>query len=398
MKVNAGGNIAPEQVIGRDAFINNVWRIIEQQSAILTSERRIGKTSIIRKMKEEPQENMTVILRDVEGISTIKEFVNRLVDDLSVHQSMTTKGIALVNKIRNELSDSKILGITIAKRAEPNWIFVLEDMINKLAQIFEADGKRLLLIWDEFPWMLQKIITNEGNTAAANLLDNLRLARQNHLSVRMIFTGSIGLHHVLRDLKAASLANEPTNDMQTINLLPLELEHSIELTNQLLKGENLVALEQDFAKALSQEVDCVPFYIHHMISSFLSKGSDITTQNIESMIQAAFVDANDPWHLRHYDERLQEYYGKQYQFYQVILDILAQEEQGLDYEKLRNLLLLSPTLTNNLELMGSLNTENFLLDALRLLAADHYLTKDPVNSTYDFSFSLIKQWWRIHRK
>ncbi|MBD5770298.1 ATP-binding protein [Marinomonas colpomeniae] len=398
MKVNAGGNIAPEQVIGRDAFINNMWRIIEQQSVILTSERRIGKTSIIRKMKEEPRESITVILRDVEGISTIKEFVTRLVDDLSSHQAMTTKGIELLKKVRNELSDSKFFGVTVAKKADPDWIFVLEDMIKKLANIYEAEDRKLLLIWDEFPWMLQKIIKNEGNTAAANLLDNLRLARQNHSRVRMIFTGSIGLHHVLQDLKAASLANEPTNDMQTINLSPLKLEHSIELTNQLLEGENLVAVEEDFAKALSQAVDNVPFYIHHMINAFLNKGDNIATQNIEPMIQDAFVDANDPWHLRHYDERLQEYYGEQYQFYQVILDILAQEEQGLDYEKLNNLLLLSPTVTNNQTLMDYLDTKNFLLEALRLLAADHYLTKDSENNTYNFSFSLIKQWWRIHRK
>lgn len=398
MKVNAGGNIAPEQVIGRDSFINNVWRTIEQQSVILTSERRIGKTSIIRKMKEEPRENITVILRDVEGISTIKEFVTRLVDDLSKHQNMTTKGIALVNKIRSELSDSKIFGITLSKKAEPDWIFVLESMINKLAQLYEIDGKKLLLIWDEFPWMLQKIIKNEGNAAAANLLDNLRLARQNHISVRMVFTGSIGLHHVLRNLKAASLANEPTNDMQTMNLPPLKLDHAIELTNQLLEGEKLVVSEKDFAKTLSQAVDNVPFYIHHMINSLMNGGEDIHIHNIKRVIQVAFVDANDPWHLRHYDERLKEYYGENYRFYQIILDTLAQEEQGLDYKKLHNLLLSSPALTNNQRLMDHLNTENFLLDALRLLAADHYLTKEPTNGTYDFSFSLIKQWWRIHRK
>lgn len=398
MKVNAGGNIASDQVIGRDKFIDNLWRTIEQQSVILTSERRIGKTSITQKMKEEPREKITVIWRDVEGISTIKEFVKRLVDDLAKHQSMTTKGVSFVNKVRSELSDWKVFGVTLSKKTEPDWIYVLENIINNLAKFYENDSKKLLLIWDEFPWMLQKIIKHEGNAAAANLLDNLRLARQNHISVRMVFTGSIGLHHVLQSLKADSLANEPVNDMQKMNLPPLESEHAIELTNQLLEGEDLIASEEDFAEALSQAVDNVPFYIHKMINTFINEGKGAHKDNIKPMIQSAFVDVDDPWNLRHYDERLEDYYGGHYRFYQMILDILAHEEQGLDYDKLRNLLSSSPTLNKSPQLISYLNEDGFLLKALRLLSADHYLTKEPVHGIYDFSFSLIKQWWRIHRK
>jgi hypothetical protein len=48
--------------------------------------------------------------------------------------------------------------------------------------------------------------------------------------------------------------------------------------------------------------------------------------------------------------------------------------------------------------MACLETANFLLEALRLLAADHYLIKEPESGIYDFSFSLIKKWWSIHRK
>jgi len=48
--------------------------------------------------------------------------------------------------------------------------------------------------------------------------------------------------------------------------------------------------------------------------------------------------------------------------------------------------------------MELLNEDNFLLEALRLLTADHYLVKDAKNGTYNFAFSLIKKWWSIHRK
>jgi len=242
------------------------------------------------------------------------------------------------------------------------------------------------------------IIKNEGETLAANLLDNLRLARQKHISLRMIYTGSIGLHHVLKSLKEASLANEPTNDMKVINLPPLKENGGIELTNELLKGELLEAIEDDFAEVLVKSVDCVPYYIHHVISSFMDNDIEVTTNNIETIIDMAFVDSNDPWHLRHYDTRLKEYYGEPYLIYQSILDIVAEQEDGVNYEKLNNLLQSSPTLINNNVMMEFLNEDNFLLEALRLLAADHYLVKHAKNGTYNFAFSLIKKWWSIHRK
>lgn len=318
MKVNAGGYIAPDQVVGRDKFIENLWKHIEQQSLILTSERRIGKSSIIRKMKDEAPEKTTVVLRDVEGISTVKEFVNRLVDDLFEHQNLTTKSQSLIGKIRKELSDWKILGVTVAKKDDPEWMSVLENMINNLAELYQSENKKLLFIWDEFPWMLQKIIKKEGDVVAANLLDNLRLARQNHQSIRMVFTGSIGLHHVLNKLKDASLANEPVNDMRTVNLPPLTPEAATDLIKQLLVGENLEAKESDFARAAGEAVDYVPYYIHHLIALFIDNEKPIATTTIESQINTAFADANDPWFLRHYDTRLKEYYGKHFLFYQSI--------------------------------------------------------------------------------
>ncbi|MCW8832592.1 MAG: hypothetical protein OQK03_04680, partial [Colwellia sp.] len=338
MRVNAGGLIAPEQVIGRDKFIDNLWQRIAQQSVILTSERRIGKSSVIRKMCAQPNEEYTVILRDVEGISTIKEFVNRLVDDLFEHQNIITKGKSLIGSVRKELSDWKIFGVTVSKKEEPNWMSVLENIINELAKLYKTENKVLLMIWDEFPWMLQKIIKHEGEAVAANLLDNLRLARQNHSNVRMIFTGSIGLHHVLKSLKASSLTNEPVNDMQVINLPPLQNKDAIELINQLLHGENLKVLDNNFAFQLAKSVDCVPYYIHHLITSILNNESPVIIATIEQEINLAFVDANDTWNLRHYDSRLKEYYGEHFIFYQLILDILSQEPAGLTRQDLENLL------------------------------------------------------------
>ncbi|NJL68509.1 MAG: hypothetical protein HC894_20835 [Microcoleus sp. SM1_3_4] len=53
MKANAGGEIAPAEVLGRNKLIADLWGILEQQSVILSAERRMGKTSVIKKMRSE---------------------------------------------------------------------------------------------------------------------------------------------------------------------------------------------------------------------------------------------------------------------------------------------------------------------------------------------------------
>ena len=76
MRANPGGVLASDEVVGRDQLIADIWRALEVQSVVLTSERRIGKTSVIRKMAEQasPAQSLA-ILRDIEGLRTPEEFV-----------------------------------------------------------------------------------------------------------------------------------------------------------------------------------------------------------------------------------------------------------------------------------------------------------------------------------
>src|SRR5271169_1187978 len=82
MRANPGGTIGPKEVVGRNELIKRLWRCLETQSLVLTSERRIGKTSVIRKMKDEnPDSRVVCVLRDLEGLRSPQEFVECLYRD-----------------------------------------------------------------------------------------------------------------------------------------------------------------------------------------------------------------------------------------------------------------------------------------------------------------------------
>jgi hypothetical protein len=54
MKSNPGGQLPVSEIIGRDDFVRRLWDIIARQSLVLTAERRMGKTHIVKKMGSSP--------------------------------------------------------------------------------------------------------------------------------------------------------------------------------------------------------------------------------------------------------------------------------------------------------------------------------------------------------
>ena len=53
MQIYPGGLLDTKDVIGRDEEIARYWQILNRQGLVLSAERRIGKTHILFKMRDE---------------------------------------------------------------------------------------------------------------------------------------------------------------------------------------------------------------------------------------------------------------------------------------------------------------------------------------------------------
>jgi len=73
-----GAVLKPEQVVGRDELISDLWSILRSMSVELYSVRRMGKTSVLRKMAAEPAEGFMVDVADLEGTRSPEEFAKRV--------------------------------------------------------------------------------------------------------------------------------------------------------------------------------------------------------------------------------------------------------------------------------------------------------------------------------
>jgi hypothetical protein len=325
--------------------------------------------------------------QDLEKAKSVREFVEQVWSKVDSSLGKATRGRLHAGRVLEKLGGSKV-GNVISLPEDlqiHNWKGILGELFNDLAS---GATSPVIFFWDELPLMLKEIRNREGDQVAIDLLDTLRAIRQEIPAIRMVYTGSVGLHHVFSDLKNSGHTNPATNDMEPLTVPPLAFEDAIDLVRQLFEGESITVVEADVlsaARTIAESVDRIPFYIHQIASKF--SGKRITAGAIEDTIQRAFVEANDPWQLRHYDQRIDWYYSKPHvPVVRAILDVVASEDETIPFSKLSNLT------KSKIEI----HKEDDLRNIIELLGRDFYIVKET-NGEYRFTFDLIKRWWRIHR-
>ena len=189
-KANPGGQISPAEIVGRDSLIAELWRRLKQQSFIFSGERRIGKSSTLKKMTANPPEDMLPIYRDLEGIRSPLEFVEGVWQDTETYLREAGKA-RRVREFISELIGSHFTAYQFPEIAEEHWKILL---IKTIEDVITLQNKQIVFIWDEMPHMLG----NFSDETAMEILDSLRSLRQTYPDIRMVFSGSIGLHHIIK--------------------------------------------------------------------------------------------------------------------------------------------------------------------------------------------------------
>ncbi|MBW4552945.1 MAG: ATP-binding protein [Aphanocapsa sp. GSE-SYN-MK-11-07L] len=387
MKTNPGGQLAPDEVVGRDRLIAKLWRILERQSLVLTAERRIGKTSIIKKMTAQPQFGMRVFFRDVEALRTPLEFVNCVFEDVWADLSRKQQTMKRVRIFFEQVSGGEALGVKLPQTVAPHWKTLLTKTIEDLA---EQQAGLIVFCWDEMPMMLDNIKRDQSESLAMEVLDVLRSLRQMIPNLRMVFTGSIGLHHVIARLKETGYANSPINDMFVEDVAPLALIDACDLAEKLLRGEQIrVVDERVLAQAIAEAVDCFPFYIHHVVDALKWTDEPQTADLVAKIVQMSLCDDANRWDLAHFRVRINTYYSAVEQPLVLgILDELAATGTPLLLRELLERLNLQQVVS---EPEAEAEAVRKLLDLLR---RDHYIVQQP-DSTYRFKFGLIQRYWQL---
>jgi len=385
MKANPGGQIDPREIVGRDKLVARLWDVLQRQSLVLIAERRMGKTCVMTKMRSDPPHGVLTVYRDLEGLRSPLEFVEGVFHDVEGHLSRLERTAVKARALLTHLGGADVPKFgRLPNVAATHWKVLLTRILEDLA---DHQSGLVVLFWDEMPMMLKNIKDASGEAVALEILDTLRSLRQMHKSLRMVYTGSIGLHNVIRSLKKSGNPDDPTNDMQTEDVPPLSRPDAIELAQKLFAGEGMQGADEVTAAAIADSVDCIPYYIHHVVDQMKHRGTATDPDSVRQLVAACLIDPQDPWHLQHYRERIDSYYDEADRpFMLAMLDALATAQSPLTFDEVYRLVKAKVVTDDKERVLGLLG----------LLKRDHYARPEP-DGRVRFSFSIVKRWWGLSR-
>ena len=394
-----GKQIDPANVIGRDELIARIWKQIQKPgnrgSLRFTAERRIGKTTVMQKMAAEPISGVDVLFLEVEGIDSCYALTEMLGNRARPLLSKTEKGKSMFQELWDSLGGLEIGGVFKLPEAKRlSWQAILDKTIEQLCR--SPEERLVLLMFDELPYMLQKINAVSAQHEALTLLDTLRALRQRHPNLRMIFAGSVGLHHVLHGLRDAKLAAEPVNNMPLIEIEPLEERHAITYAKTLLAEEQINVQANDLDAVvylLIARANNVPFYMERIANQLGLLDREITRDDVEATVQKQLTSDRDPWEMEHFRERLKIYYRgelatangpsvRREAVARCVLDHLAVTNSPQSIEQI----------WEAMRGQMALSERQSIVEMLKSLGEDHYLACDS-RKHYSFRFELIRSWW-----
>lgn len=388
MQINPGGRLDIRDVVGRDDEIARYWDVLARQGLVLSAERRIGKTHIALKMQDECRDGYLPFYQDLESVHSIGELIRSIHDTVNQSRSDSAGLKSRLAKWSTWLPDN--VGPVDLPTADKNWQALLTTVFDDLIEI--SNGKVILLIWDEFPLMLHNLQRKHGSQLTIELLNHLRALRLAHADkLRFLFTGSIGLHLVLRRLQKAGNTNDPINDMQSQTVPPMAPQYTRDLAAALLKSTPAPPHRiPTLAARIAAEVGGFPYYVHHVVDQLHQLHRPVDLKDVTAAIDKLVYDPHDPAHLNNYVSRLSSYYDDaERTLTLILLDTLA--------------VLPSPTPVSDLANLSrhrdSSIGDDQVRDTLKLLAEDHYVSPHQTADglAYDFRWQLVKRWWKETR-
>lgn len=389
MKVQIGPvdeNNAKDLVVGRTKLVESLWGRLESRSILLLGERRMGKTWVLQLALAICPDWAVPHLLDAEKCDSAPQFVFEL--NRTLHQ----RGL-VPEKWWSKVGDwfrrmlQRVQGQTVGPVSIPEvdpWASLLEDTCRMLVE--HSGERRAVLMIDELPFFLDKLIKTGRPQEAIQLLDTLRSLRHEQTSLGFLVCGSLGLHIVLGKLHETGYTGQPVNDMHPFEVPPLDSDDARYLAGCLLVGESVQCSDiAAVAQAAAEASSNVPFYIQQVLDWMAGLPGEPWTPERTSGVPAELFDAAaDPAYFKYYDARLDRYYPDDIvEKARAALDVLSREQEGMEFDQLVNLVRHRPK-------TSTVDTEE-LLGVLRILRDDHYVVGKE--NHWRFKLDIVRYWW-----
>tara|TARA_R110002050_G_scaffold109980_4_gene221820 strand:+ start:111 stop:1277 length:1167 start_codon:yes stop_codon:yes gene_type:complete len=382
MKNCVGQAVRGDNFWNREYELEDIWEKISTGSNILLSApRRVGKTSIMFHLQDNPKENYIVIYINTESADSENEFwlkvFNALLEEefvnkLKVHSHTIWQKIKSIRI--NKISTS---GVEFGDGENLDYLLAFEKLLKNI-----DDGKKLIIMLDEFAQTVENIIKYEDEISAEKFLQRHRQLRQNKKlleKVSFVYAGSIGLESVVSKLNGIKYIN----DLNSIKIKPLTSKDAKKFINVLSKSLE-VNLKDEVTSYLLEKIEwLIPFYIQLILQEVktVSRYEDEKIISNEIIDEAILNSLEHKNHFEHWRTKLKEALSiEEFKFAKEILNIMS-EDNILDSLEINNI-----GTKHNIE-------DEHTKEIVHTLIYDGYINNNDNPKVYRFNSPILKMWW-----
>ncbi len=380
MKISIGNPVQGDDFFDREKELKNLRRKLERDHILMLAPRRIGKTSLLYRLRETARDNQVAVYCSFSPCSDELYCIRVLTKAISENQNF-------VQWIKNGLD--RIDGIEIAGNSvkfkanqAPDWRQLGEALVNTL----DASDERWLIAVDEVPvFVLGLLKQPDGENRVRLFLNWFRNLRQRHYQrVRWILAGSIGLDTVASRLNLG----DTINDLDPFPLGAFEHETAIRFIRELAESYGLPLDEPTRVYMIERIGWPVPYYLQLLFDRMLEQWQSDSVPPTADQVDSAFESLLSPTYKVHFDywqQRLHEELGEPDAQYAIqLLNAVCRDSRGVGRATLsQELSAIIPDTAKKDAKLG------YLLD---VLINDGYLIE--LDERYQFRLAWLREYWR----
>ena len=383
----------PNELYGREDFIDHLWRMLEANNILLLAPRRFGKSGVMRHLLLHPRPGYLPLSFELEDVDSPEEFVWRVTKDLLAHDqtrallSQTKKlPAAIMEWVKQNFEEAEFEGakVKFKQSIKEDWREAARRMLTEL----EKADDTIIFLFDELPAMLDRIIEKQGDEAARDFLAwfrTVRLAQKDILRRhRFIVAGSVGIDQILKRLGAT----DRLVDFTRLTVEPLGADSAGKLAQALGATFELNWSPELSAKLFELIGAPVPYFIHVFFSQVAqmpgAERSRLTTADLERVYRERVLGPTCRNYFDHYSTRLKRYGVAGQKAAQAILRSVAGRGR-----------ISRPALFDIYrKAQGRGASEQGFDDIMADLEYDWYLRLDPDTNEFYFRLKIMQDWWR----
>ena len=378
MNIIVGQVASKNDFWGRENEIANIWdALMSGSSVLLAAPRRVGKTSIMYKLRDEPQGNFIVLYSIVSSAHSTNAFWERLFRDISSTDFADTFG----NKARHFFGLAKTIkidsvsanGVKFGDSKEMSYLEAFKELILKM-----DESIKLIIMVDEFAQAIDNMVNKGDKGEAQLLLQDVRLLRQDDRfssKVQFVFAGSIGLESVV--VKADSSTKE-INDLNSIPINPFNLQDAKKFALKLASDNAIAVADEQIDYTLAKLEWLIPFHIQIMMQELKRlRKIELSNDDVDEAFRQALKQRN---HFEHWEKRLNSLDASEYKFAKEMLNKISEDSMMASSE------IMNLATKHELE-------EDEAKNIIRSLIYDGYINNDENPKIYRFNSAMLKMWW-----